>query len=72
MAKDEKKTEKGYTEEIEHVQATRPDPWPGIQGRSEEHEAEPETPSKAAGDRSSDTTDAQRKLERDMHEPTRE
>jgi hypothetical protein len=70
MAKKEKKTEKGYTEEIEHVQATRPEPWPGIQGRSEEHEAEPETPSE--GGHRSETTDAQRKLERDMHEPTRE
>jgi hypothetical protein len=65
MAK--KEQEKGYTEEIEHVQATRPDPWPGIHGRSEEHESEPETPT----DHRSDTTDAQRQLERDMHEKTR-
>jgi len=65
MAK--KEQEKGYSEEIEHVQATRPDPWPGIQGRSEEHEAEPETPT----DHRSDTTDAQRQLEREMHESTR-
>lgn len=72
MANNEKKTDTGYTEEIEHVQATRPDPWPGIQGRSEEREAEPETPSDASGGHRSQTTDAQRQLERDMHEPTRE
>jgi hypothetical protein len=71
MAKKEKKTEKGYSEQIEHVQATHPEPWPGIRGRSEEHEAEPETPSSTA-DRSADSTNAQRQLERDMHEPTRE
>ena len=55
------------------MQATRPEPWPGIQGRSEEHEAEPQTrsSSKEAGDKRSDSTDAQRQLERDMHEPTR-
>ena len=69
MAKKEKQTEKGYSAEIKHVQATRPDPWPGIQGRSEEHEAEPET--EASGERRSDSTEAQRQLEREMHEPTR-
>jgi hypothetical protein len=69
MAK--KEQEKGYTEEIEHVQATRPEPWPGIQGRSEEHEAEPDTGSEASGGRRSDSTDAQRQLEREMHEKTR-
>jgi hypothetical protein len=63
----------GYAEHIEHVQATHPDPWPGIKGRSEEHESELPTGTKRADQAS--VTEAQRKLEHEMHEskePTRE
>jgi hypothetical protein len=65
--------EKGYAEHIEHVQATRPDPWPGIEGRSkdEEHELPTGTPR----EQQASVTDAQRQLEKDMDdskEPTRE
>lgn len=65
--------EKGYAEHIEHVQATRPDPWPGIEGRSkdEEHDLPTGTPR----EQQASVTDAQRKLEKDMDdskEPTRE
>ena len=77
MAKKTKDKDQESAERIEHVQATRPEPWPGIPGRSEEHEAEPsreagsEGDSEASSRRSSDSTEAQRQLERDMHEPTR-
>jgi hypothetical protein len=65
--------EKGYAEHIEHVQATRPDPWPGIEGRSkgEEHDLPTGTPR----EEQADVTNAQRQLEQDMadsKEPTRE
>lgn len=65
--------EKGYAENIEHVQATRPDPWPGIEGRSkgEEHEL----PTGTSREEQADVTQAQRRLEKDMDdskEPTRE
>ena len=63
----------GYAEHIEHVQATHPDPWPGIKGRSEEHESE--LPTGTPREHQASVTDAQRKLEHDMHEekePTRE
>lgn len=65
--------EKGYAEHIEHVQATRPDPWPGIEGRSkgEEHDLPTGTPR----EQQASVTDAQRQLEKDMDdtkEPTRE
>ena len=56
----------GYAEHIEHVQATRPDPWPGIQGRSQEHEEELPTGTKR--EEQASVTDAQRKLEDDMEE----
>ena len=66
--------EKGYAEHIEHVQATRPDPWPGIEGRSkgEEHDLPTGTPR----EEQADVTQAQRRLEQEMDdskkEPTRE
>jgi hypothetical protein len=63
-----------YAEHIEHVQATHPDPWPGIKGRSEERETELPTGTKREDQAS--VTDAQRRLEHEMHEsekePTRE
>ena len=57
---------------VKHIQATRPEPWPGIQGRSQEHEEELPTGTKRADQAS--VTDAQRKLEKDVEsdEPTRE
>lgn len=66
-------SEKGYAEHIEHVQATRPEPWPGIEGRSkgEEHELPTGTPR----EQQAGVTEAQRKLEDEMEEtkePTRE
>ena len=79
MADRDKKQEKrdaggdqGYAERIEHVQATRPAPWPGIQGRSkgEEHD----TPTGVPPEEQAEVTQAQRRLEKDMDdvEPTRE
>ncbi|MFP2933548.1 hypothetical protein ACLESO_52085 [Pyxidicoccus sp. 3LG] len=67
---------KGYTEHIEHVEATRPEPWPGIEGRSrdEEHDLPTGTPR----EQQAGVTEAQRRLEREMgesddsREPTRE
>jgi hypothetical protein len=67
------KKDPGYADRIEHVQATHPDPWPGIKGRSEEHETELPTGTKR--DEQASVTEAQRRLEREMHdekEPTRE
>jgi hypothetical protein len=65
--------EKGYAEHIEHVQATRPDPWPGIEGRSkgQEHDLPTGTPR----EQQASVTESQRQLERDMDDtkkPTRE
>ncbi|QSQ27795.1 hypothetical protein JY651_24105 [Pyxidicoccus parkwayensis] len=65
--------EKGYAEHIEHVQATRPEPWPGIEGRSkgDEHELPTGTPR----EQQASVTEAQRRLEEEMEgekEPTRE
>jgi hypothetical protein len=68
-----KRTDAGYTEHIEHVQATRPDPWPGIPGRSAEHERE--LPTGTSREDQASVTEAQRKLEHEMtegEEPTRE
>lgn len=48
------------------MQATRPEPWPGIQGRSEEREEELPTGTKRA--EQADVTDAQRQLEQEMDE----
>ncbi|MBZ4415533.1 hypothetical protein [Myxococcus sp. RHSTA-1-4] len=65
--------ERGYVEHIEHVQATRPEPWPGIEGRSrgEEHDLPTGTPR----EEQAEVTQAQRRLEQEMEEskePTRE
>jgi hypothetical protein len=60
------KNEKGYVEHIEHAQATRPEPWPGIQGRSKEHEEE--LPTGTPREQQASVTDAQRKLEDEMEE----
>jgi hypothetical protein len=56
----------GYAEHIEHVEATHPDPWPGIKGRSEEHETELPTGTRRA--EQAGVTEAQRKLEHEMHD----
>ncbi len=56
--------EKGYVEHIEHAQATRPEPWPGIQGRSKEHEEE--LPTGTPREQQASVTEAQRKLEDEM------
>ncbi|ATB37592.1 hypothetical protein CYFUS_003014 [Cystobacter fuscus] len=61
-----KKKSTGYTENIKHVQATRPEPWPGIQGRSKEREEELPTGTRRA--EQADVTDAQRQLEQEMDE----
>jgi hypothetical protein len=60
------------TKPVKHVEATRPEPWPGIKGRSHDHDGEPETGTKRADQ--ADVTEAQRKLEEDVEgeEPTRE
>jgi hypothetical protein len=74
MADNKEKTrEDGYAEHIEHWQSTHPDPWPGIKGRSEEHETELPTGTKR--DEQASVTEAQRRLEHEMHdekESTRE
>ena len=58
------KKDKGYVEHIEHVQATRPEPWPGIQGRAHEHEED--LPTGTPREEQADVTEAQRKLEEEM------
>jgi len=65
-----KKKDKGYVEHIEHSQSTRPEPWPGIQGRSKEHEEE--LPTGTPREVQADVTEAQRRLERDMDETEEE
>jgi hypothetical protein len=63
----------GDVKDIQHVQATRPEPWPGIQGRSEDKENDLPTGTRRA--EQADVTEAQRRLEKDMpreQEPTRE
>ena len=65
--------DKGYAEHIEHVQATRPDPWPGIEGRSKGEEND--LPTGTPREEQADVTQAQRRLEQEMEdskEPTRE
>ncbi|NMO17304.1 hypothetical protein HPC49_06655 [Pyxidicoccus fallax] len=66
--------ETGYAEDIKHVQATRPDPWPGIEGRSKGEEDD--LPTGTPREEQADVTQAQRQLEKDMdgvmEEPTRE
>jgi hypothetical protein len=65
-----KKGNKGYTENIRHPQSTHPDPWPGIPGRSAEHETD--LPTGTDREHQAGVTEAQRELERDMGEPPRE
>ncbi|WP_225413081.1 hypothetical protein [Stigmatella hybrida] len=60
------KKDKGYAEDIKHPQATRPEPWPGIQGRSKEHEED--LPTETPREAQADVTEAQRKLEKDMED----
>jgi len=50
-----------YVEHIEHVEATRPEPWPGITGRSldDEHELPTGTPR----EQQASVTREQRRLE---------
>ena len=64
------KKDKGYVEHIEHAQATRPEPWPGIPGRSKEHEEE--LPTGTPREVQADVTEAQRRLERDASEEDEE
>lgn len=68
MAKKDQKKDNGpgYAEHIEHVQATRPDPWPGIQGRSHEHEED--LPTGTPREEQAKVTGAQRKLEDEVQE----
>jgi hypothetical protein len=61
-----KKKDKGYAEHIQHAEATRPKPWPGIQGRSQEHEEE--LPTGTPREAQASVTEAQRTLEREMEE----
>ena len=61
-----KKKNAGYTEDIQHVEATRPEPWPGIKGRSEDKEEELPTGTRRA--EQADVTEAQRKLEHDVED----
>lgn len=49
-------------EEKEKSQSTRPENWPGIPGRSREHEASPDSPGPKKGN--AEVTEAQRELER--------
>ena len=66
------KGDNGYAEHIEHVEATRPDPWPGIRGRSKDEESE--LPTGTSREEQASVTNAQRQLEKDSgeKEPTRE
>ena len=69
----ERKKDAGDAKVIKNVQSTRPEPWPGIKGRSEEKENELPTGTRRA--EQADVTEAQRQLEKQMHEddePTRE
>ncbi len=68
----QKRRDDGYAEHINHWQSTRPEPWPGIRGRSEEHEED--LPTGTPREQQAEVTQAQRRLEHEMHrhEPTRE
>ena len=66
-ADDDEEEAKGYVEHIEHAEATRPKPWPGILGRSKEHDEE--LPTGTPREAQASVTEAQRKLERDMDDP---
>ncbi|GHG73849.1 hypothetical protein [Comamonas sp. JC664] len=81
MANDKDKSEEtkrkaaednGYAEHIEHLEGTRPEPWPGIRGRSDDEENE--LPTGTPRERQAGVTDTQRRLEQEAHgrkEPTR-
>ncbi|WP_224367255.1 hypothetical protein [Hyalangium versicolor] len=60
------KKEKGYVEHIRHAEATRPKPWPGIPGRSKDHEED--LPTGTPREAQAGVTEAQRKLEDEMDE----
>jgi hypothetical protein len=60
------KKDKGYAEHIKHAESTHPKPWPGIQGRSKEHEEE--LPTGTRREEQASVTEAQRRLEREMGE----
>lgn len=62
MAKREGKGETDHS-------AAHPKGWPGIPGRSEEHEGHPESPRREAKD--ADVTEQQRRLEREQHDVER-
>lgn len=55
-----------YAERIEHLEATHPEPWPGIRGRSLEHESELPTGTRREGQ--AQVTQAQRQLEQEESE----
>lgn len=60
-----------YVEHIEHVEATRPEPWPGMRGRSvgDEHDL----PTGTSREQQASVTCEQRRLEEEARrdEPTR-
>ncbi|AGC44386.1 hypothetical protein MYSTI_03070 [Myxococcus stipitatus DSM 14675] len=60
-----------YAEHIDHVEATRPEPWPGMVGRSLEDEHE--LPTGTPREQQARVTCEQRRLEEQAHgaEPTR-
>lgn len=49
--------------------SAHPTSWPGIKGRSEEHEGHPDSP--AQGDRDAEVTEQQRRLEQAQREVER-
>ncbi|MCP3105423.1 hypothetical protein LZ198_41830 [Myxococcus sp. K15C18031901] len=55
------KRDSEYVEHIEHVEATRPEPWPGIPGRSLDDEQE--LPTGTPRDQQASVTREQRRLE---------
>lgn len=57
------------SEDIEHVESTRPQPWPGIPGRSHQHEPELETGTRRADQ--AGVTEQQRKLEDEVEGASR-
>lgn len=66
---DKDRTQRRNSEDVEpvkHVEATRPEPWPGIKGRSREHEEDLPTGTKR--EEQASVTNAQRKLEDEVTE----
>jgi hypothetical protein len=55
-----------YAEHIEHLEATHPEPWPGIRGRSREHESE--LPTGTPREQQASVTETQRELEQEEPE----